>query len=231
VEFVPLTDDLVESLRQLDACRVSNAIETLDRRLRNEGYANGTIRALFPELRASVGHAVTARVRCSTPPPVGHNYHDRTDWWNYLLTVPAPRIAVIEDVDPTPGAGAFVGQVHANILRALGCTACVTNGGVRDLPAVRRVGFQLFAATVSVSHAFVHVVDFGQPVTVGGLHVTSGDILFGDMHGVLTIPTDIVGDLPRIANRMFAQEQRVVDHCQSPDFSLDTLRALLKELE
>jgi 4-hydroxy-4-methyl-2-oxoglutarate aldolase len=225
-----LSMPLVEALRRLDACKVSNAIETFDRRLRNEGFADGSVRALFHGLPPVVGHAVTARIRCSTPPPVGHSYHDRTDWWTYILTIPPPRIVVVEDLDDRAGMGAFIGHVHAQILQTLGCDAYVTNGSVRDLDAVKRIGFQFFARTVSVSHAFVHLVDFGQPVSVGGLEIESGDILYGDGHGLLTIPGDVVGDIPSVAERMLEQEQRVVDLCRSPDFSLEKLRTLVRQL-
>ena len=30
---------------------------------------------------------------------MGHAYHDRTDWWNYILSVPAPRFVVVQDID------------------------------------------------------------------------------------------------------------------------------------
>ena len=222
---------LVDVYRGLDTCKVANAIETFDVRLRNEGFADPTIRAVFDDLPPVIGHAVTARIRTSVPPPVGDSYHDRTDWWNYILTVPAPRIVVVEDADESPGVGAFIGEVHANILAALGCVAYATNGSVRDLPRVRRAGFQCFAPRVAVSHAYAHIVDFGQPVTIGGLHIASEDILYGDRHGLLTIPPEIVEGVPETVKRMSGAEQRVIRLCQSVDFSVDRLRALVKELE
>ena len=136
-----LSPALAEALCQLDSCVISNAIETFDVRLRNEGFTGAAIRCVFPERPPVVGHAVTATIRCSTPPAVGHVYTDRTDWWTDILRTPAPRIVVVQDVDHHPGLGAFVGEVHANILRALGCVAYVTNGAVRDLPAVQALGF------------------------------------------------------------------------------------------
>ncbi|HEY7169973.1 MAG TPA: RraA family protein [Vicinamibacterales bacterium] len=226
-----LTPALIESLRRLDACRVANAIETFERRLRNEGFADGSIRALFPELSPVVGHAVTARIRGSAPPPVGHTYRDRTDWWSYILTVPPPRIVVVQDVDERPGFGAFVGHVHAEVLRALDCVAVVTNGSVRDLPAVRRMGFPLFAGGVSVSHAYIHILDFAEPVQVGGLPIASGEIVYADVHGVLTVPSEIVAELPQVAARMTEDERWVVELCQSADFTLDRLRAAVGEIE
>lgn len=225
-----LTPDLVAALQRLDACRISNAIETFDCRLRNEGFANGSIRAIVQDLPPVVGHAVTATIRCSAPPAVGQRYHDRTDWWSFILTVPPPRIVVVEDVDERPGTGAFVGHVHAQILQALGCTAYVTNGSIRDVQAVRAMSFPMFATAVAVSHAFVHIVEFGHCVSVGGLAINSGDIVYGDAHGVLTIPADVAADIPAVAARMTAQEQQVVALCQSPEFSLERLRAVVGQL-
>lgn len=225
-----LTPELIERYRSLDAPSVSNAIETFEVRLRNEGFADGTLRCWFPEQAPVIGHAVTARIRCSAPPPVGHLYHDRTDWWSYIVSVPAPRIVVVQDVDEKCGLGAFVGDVHAQILHGLGCVAYVTNGSVRDLDDVRSLGFQFFAAGVAVSHAFAHIVDFGGPVEVGGLAVASGDLLFGDGNGLLAIPPPIAGQIPDVIDRIHASEAQVIAFCRSPQFSIDGLRTLVRDL-
>jgi regulator of RNase E activity RraA len=124
-----------------------------------------------------------------------------------------------------------VGEVHANILKALGCVAYATNGSARDIPAVRELGFQVFAPHVSVTHAYRHIVEFGAPVSIGGLRVASGDIVYGDCHGLLTIPDDIVERLPGKAAEMSKTEREVIALCQSPDFSVDRLRTLVRERE
>jgi len=222
----------LNSLRALDGASIANAIETFDIRLRNEGFADASIRCLLPDLPPAVGYAVTARIRCSSPPPVGHHYHDRTDWWTYIASVPPPRFVVVQDIDDKPGLGGFVGDVHANILRALGCEAYATNGSVRDVTTVRdTVRMQMFAAGVAVSHAFAHIVDFGEPVELGGLKVHSGDLLFGDAHGVQSIPPSLVDGLPAVVADMKTQEQAVVQFCRSRDFSIDGLRTLVRSLK
>src|SRR5262245_5419118 len=129
---VPLTTEQLEPLRLLETCAVANAIETFDVRLRNEGFTDATVRCMFPRLKPMVGYAVTATVRSSNPPPDRHDYMDRTDWWNYILSIPAPRVVVIQDVDQNPGTGSLLGEVHSNILMALRCVGAVTNGAVRD---------------------------------------------------------------------------------------------------
>jgi regulator of RNase E activity RraA len=224
----PLTEELVATFQELDTCAVSNAVERFGMRLRNEGFADGSIRCMFEDLPSVIGHAVTARIRCSTPPPVGHSYIDRTDWWSYLASVPPPRVLVVEDIDGRPGLGAFVGGIHANIFRAMGCVAYATNGSVRDLPAVRQLGFQLFAGSVAVSHAFVHLIDFGDPVTIGGLTVGSTEIVFGDRHGLMTLPLDLVNVIPGSVADHSKLEGQVIALCRSSQFSIDSLRTLMR---
>jgi 4-hydroxy-4-methyl-2-oxoglutarate aldolase len=224
-----LTPDLLRVFRELDTCAVSNAIEQFDVRLRNDGFADPSIKCIFPEGGAAIGQAITARIRSSTPPSVGHGYLDRTDWWTYIDSVPTPRFLVVEDVDERPGFGAFVGEIHANVFRALGCVAYATNGSVRDVEAVRKTGFQLFAGGIAVSHAFVHLIDFGTPVTVGGLTVNSGDIVFGDRHGVMTVPAPILREVPAVVARLAERERQVIELCQSPAFSIESLRLLVRQ--
>jgi regulator of RNase E activity RraA len=225
-----LVTEELEAIRRFDTCTIANAIETFDQRLRNEGSTNASIRCMFPDRPTTIGYATTAKVRAASPPPVGHAYHDRTDWWTHILSVPSPRVVVVEDVDTPPGAGALVGEVHVQILLALGCVAYVTNGGVRDLPAVRRTSFQLFANHITVSHAFAHLVSFGEAVDVGGLHVEEGDLLCGDVHGVLSIPEAVMPALPGTIADLQARERRIIELCHSSDFSLEKLSRLVKEL-
>jgi regulator of RNase E activity RraA len=137
---------------------------------------------------------------------------------------------VVQDVDARAGLGAFIGDVHANILRALGCVAYATNGSVRDVEAVGSMGFQLFATSVALSHGFAHIVDFGGPVEIGGLAVASGDLLFGDRHGLQSIPPETLDRLPRMAAEVTAKERAVISLCQSPGFSIDKLRQLVRSL-
>src|SRR6187401_161162 len=106
-----VSPELLESLRRLDTCTVSNAIETFKVRLRNEGFTS-RLHCLFPCRSPVVGYAVTARIRTSNPPVKGRTYVDRTDWWNHVLTIPAPRVVVLQDADEIAGLGAFIGEVH-----------------------------------------------------------------------------------------------------------------------
>ncbi|MGO9088184.1 MAG: RraA family protein [Terriglobales bacterium] len=223
-------EDVIGVLRSIDTCVVSNAIETFDVRLRNAGFADARIRCMFEDFPPLVGYAATARLRAVDPPMSGRVYHDRMDWWKSILEIPQPRIVVLEDLDTPPGVGAFLGDMHAAILRALGCVGYVTNGAVRELPRVRELGFQVFAGNVAVSHAYAHLFDLRRAVNVGGLEVKPGDLLHGDRHGILTIPNEIAAEIPTVAAELQRVEQRVIDFCQSKEFSVDRLRQMMKDM-
>ena len=226
-----LAPEQLEALRRLGTCTVSNAIEAFDVRLRNTGFADASVRCMFEDFPPIVGYAATARVRTSVPPMRGHNYFDRMDWWNAILQVPAPRIVVVEDVEKHPGFGSFVGEVHANILSALGCVGLITNGAVRDLPQVRTTGFQFFAGNVAVSHAYAHVFQYSIPVEIGGLKIEPGDLLHGDRHGILKVPLEIAAEIPAVARQIQEKEERLIAICRSADFSLGKLRELFLSTE
>lgn len=227
----PFTAALLKDLSTLSTCVVASAIETFSERLRNVGFTNASIHSMFPEMPPVAGYAATARIRASDPPMEGRRYYDHTEWWNELLTVPAPRIVVIEDLDDPAGLGAFIGEVHARILQRLECVAVVTNGGVRDLPAVRKMGFPMFAGNAVVSHAYAHIFDFGGPVRVGGLEVRRGDLIHADLHGVQTIPASIATKVPAAARDILQKRKLLMDFCESPHFSLEALRRKVKEIE
>jgi 4-hydroxy-4-methyl-2-oxoglutarate aldolase len=221
----PLTPGQLESLRRLDACTLANAIETFHKRLRNEGFVDHTVRCLFPQFEPMAGYAATIKIRGSAPPTVDGNYADRTDWWDYIVSLPTPRVVVVQDAATRPGLGSLVGAVHMNILQALHCSGVVTNGSVRDIPAAERAGFHYFAGNASVSHAYVHIVEIGKPVEIGGLQIQSGDLLHGDLHGVQSVPLDIAALIPPVAAQIMARERELIALCRSPEFSIEKLRA------
>jgi 4-hydroxy-4-methyl-2-oxoglutarate aldolase len=218
----------LEELRRIDTCIVASAIELFGVRLPNTGFTRSGIRCMFPERPPMAGYAATARIRSAQPPMQGRSYYTRSDWWNHILTIPEPRVVVIEDVDQPPGLGAFVGEVNAQILLALGCTALITNGAVRDLREVQPTGFQMFAGNVSPSHAYAHVFDFGGEVELDGLKIIPGALLHGDRHGVINVPMEIASRLPDAAHDIIRRRQHLIGLCRSERFSMDELKRAIE---
>jgi 4-hydroxy-4-methyl-2-oxoglutarate aldolase len=224
-----LDPEVLAAIRWFDTCTIANAIEKFRVRLRNEGFTRPGLHCLTPDSPPLLGFAQTFQIRSSDPPMVGNAYFDRIDWWPEIARLPLPRIAVYEDLESgEDGSGSVAGEVHAAILRAFGCEGIITNGAVRDIPALRRMRFTVFARTVAVSHAYNHIVEFGRPVDVFGLHVRPGELLYADVHGAVSIPLEVAPDLPRVAAEIRARERRVIDLCQSSGFTPKALINLIQ---
>ena len=220
--------EVIDFLRKTDTCSVSNAIETFDLRMRNEGFIQGGVNCMFPALPPVAGYAITGRIRTTAPPIAGLCYYQNIEWWEYVASVPGPKIIVLADMDRAPGVGAFFGEIHAQISKALGCVAYVTNGAVRDLTALEAARFQCFAGNISVSHAYAHIVEMGQPVEIGSLKITPGDLLHADRHGVQTIPKERASQLQEAVAGITSRERELIRLCLRPTFSVETLVAELK---
>jgi 4-hydroxy-4-methyl-2-oxoglutarate aldolase len=224
IETAPLTWEELRELQLVPTPSIANAIETFNVRPRSEGVSDGSVRPQFPELGPIVGYAATATIRSNDPPPAGHS----VTRWNaiqHVLNIPAPRILVVEDLDPEDRRlGALWGEVQSNTFKRLGCLGTITNGGVRDLDEVRALGFQLFSSHVVPSHAYVHYVEVDCEVKVGGMTVRPGDLLHGDQHGCVSIPHEIARDLLRAVRDLEADERKRIGRLYAPDFTPEELR-------
>ncbi len=220
---MPLQPEVVERLGRHSTPTICNAIEEFKVRPRHQGFMGPQVRCVYADHPPMVGYAVTARILAGQA-PARHRGPSRTEFWDYILTVPAPRVVVMQDLDPTP-IGSYWGEVQANIHRALGCIGTVTNGGVRDVDEVATLGFHVFASCPLASHAYVHLVDFGGPVEVGGLEVHSGDLLHGDKHGVTTVPEAIADRIDEAVEAVAERERRIIEACRAEPFDLARLKA------
>ena len=224
----PLPRSILDALRRFDTCTIANAIEQFRVRLRNEGFTGPGLHCVTGDSPRILGYAATCRIRSANPPMTGNAYVDRTDWWETIGHLPAPRIAVIQDVDSEGSRGSVIGEVHAAIFKAFQCEGAITNGAVRDIPGARRLAFPMFASAVSVSHSYMHIVDFGAPVEIFGLKIRSGDLLFADVHGVVSIPLEIAARIPEAASDIRKRDEAIIQLCQSPEFSLAKLLEAVK---
>ena len=131
---------------------------------------------------------------------------------------------VIQDIDENRGYGAFWGEVNSTIHKGFGCVGLITDGGVRDLPDVAE-GFQMLAAQVIPSHAYVHVVDFSRPINVAGMRVRDGDLIHADQHGAVVIPHEVADKVRGAADQVIRRERVIIEAASQPGFNIEKLRA------
>jgi 4-hydroxy-4-methyl-2-oxoglutarate aldolase len=218
-----LQAEQLEELRRFPTPTVSNAIELFDVRPRQTGFLSHAIRSLTPEIGPVIGFAVTSRTYASSP----SKSPDLTaDYLRYVAMVNGPKLAVGQDLDDPPGLGAQFGEVNASIHRRLGCVGHITSGCPRDLDEVRALGFALFGLNPCVSHGYVHLVDFGESVSIRGVIIEPGDLLHADQHGVCIIPLEIASELAEACREVERRERPLLESCRAEPFELESYLSL-----
>ncbi|MEM8769842.1 MAG: RraA family protein [Pseudomonadota bacterium] len=222
-----LTEELRAALMKLDTPTVCNALEIVAPKRRGYGYTVQPLVCTRPEQPPMVGVARTAAIRAQHPSDLqGEDARAMQDGYYAYVDEggPKPAIMVIQDLDGDQrGYGSWWGEVNSNIHKGFGCLGLVTDGSVRDIPDIAE-DFQMLADRVGPSHAYVHPVAYGQPVTVAGMRVVSGDLIHADQHGAVVIPWDAAGDVPAAAEDIARREAVIIGASQEPGFDMARLR-------
>lgn len=224
------TKEELDAIRRYTVPTLANAIETFEVIPSNQGYCDETLFCHFSDMPMLLGYAVTARVSTDLPPSENRSGIDEHAYWRWLGSLPGPKVAVVQDIDAPP-KGAMWGEWNANVHKALGCVGMVTEGAARDLDAVAKLNFHFFSTTVLPSHGYGLFIDYGGPVRVAGLEISTGDLLAGDQHGVILIPPEIpLQDLALVADKIDRLEGEIFRFCQSDDFDVEELVDLDKSV-
>jgi 4-hydroxy-4-methyl-2-oxoglutarate aldolase len=222
----PMSSEILDLLRTVDTSRISNAIETLNVRMRNEGYIQTSLSCLMPSLAPVAGYAVTGRIRTGAPPISNLCYYQRTDWWEYMAQFPSHKIMVLADVDPSPGAAAFVGEIHAGSAGLWVAWATSQTGRFAMCPLSSATGSSVsppaFALLTPTATSWI-----GRAGRNRMSENHSGDVLQGDRHGVQSIPRGIDARLADAVQTIRTHEADLIELCRSADFSVEKLTTML----
>lgn len=216
----------LERLQQWDTPTICNGLEIVAPERRAIGFTVEPMVAADRKLPPIVGVARVGTLRAKEPPRGA--VASRLDWYDYVAKAEElPTIVVLQDLDDRPGYGAFWGEVHSRVHKALGALGCVTNGSFRDCDALAP-GFQIIGGRIGPSHAYVHVVDFGRPVNVFGMQAAHGDVIHADFHGAVVIPAEAVKKLPEAIALVARREKLIMDTCAAADFTPEKLKEAVR---
>lgn len=224
------TKEIFDHLRKFDTPTICNALEIALGARFTTGFTRQRMIASFPKLPPIVGYARTVQIRSSVPFDAAGRKERLLGYYDYLAKGDGPTISVVQDIDSQPGLGAFWGEVNTNVHWGLGCVGAVTNGSMRDLDMMCPQ-FQCIAGTLSPSHAFVQVVDFGKQVDVFGMAVNSNDIVHADYHGAVVIPAAALEKVPAAIDLMARKEKVILDAARAPGFNAQKMREAMAASE
>lgn len=201
---VELTDELRQQLGS-----VSTA--TLASQLQRRGMQNCFLAGLRPlnENQRIVGYAHTLRYvpfRPDLAEVIGFNAQRVA-----VESVQPDEVLVIE-ARGEPDAGT-IGDIFAMRAKKLGAVGVITDGALRDTPAIKELGMAVYhqsshAATLGRLHS---PLDHQIPIACAGVTVLPGDIIVGDAEGAIVVPASMVIEVAADAVKMESREEFAIE--------------------
>lgn len=206
---------MLEAYRHVEASSVSDAEEQL---LHKKHYMSHRMQAIFPTKFAGTAITVLLKKEENTDPTALSGMLTAIDSGG-LGTV---YVMKVEDGEDIAGMGGLMGTA----MFARGFSGAVIDGGVRDVPQLRKIGFPVYATGVvpstSVGHYRFGGVDV--PIEVAGTEVKGGDVIVADQDGVVVVPR-------AAAARILIQAEKldITEHSMYP--SIERLHSIVEAVK
>ena len=128
----------------------------------------------------------------------------------------AGEVAVLGCNGPTERIAPW-GELLSTAARARGAAGCVTDGLVRDVRHIRKMGFPVFHGGIGPldSKGRAKMVEMDTPIECGGVRVRTGDLIFGDVDGVVVLPQEIAEEAIARAQKKVTGENHTRDELQA----------------
>lgn len=129
-------------------------------------------------------------------------------WTGFLSRAPRDSVIVCQPNDDTIS---HMGELSAEVLQYRGIRGYVVDGGARDTDFICRIGFPTFCKyTVPIDVVGVWTpTAMGEPITIGGVQIQTGDYVIADRDGVVRIPGELAEDAIAAAEKVMTTENLV----------------------
>ncbi len=193
---------ILNEYSRLYTCAVSDAIDELGF---EPGFIDAGIRPMWAGARM-VGYAGTMKMELSNE-PLDRNVI--AQMVKFIKQTPKYPIMCVDMSGEMIAAG--LGQSTSRILQGLGFRGGLVDGPVRDLAQVISLKFPIFAKGIvcsSIRGRMVINMDYVmKPITCGGRLITPGDLVFGDINGVVVIKAANIVDVLEKAKEMISTDK------------------------
>lgn len=134
----------------------------------------------------------------------------------------APEDAVVM-YDTNDDVFSHIGELSVVALKQQGCRGAVVEGGARDVSQMLEYDFPVFTTHETPADAVPRweLIEWGTRAVVGGVEVNPGDIVLGDVDGVVVIPSAIAEDVLTEAAEIMETENAVRDAVRAGTSPID----------
>lgn len=222
---MPASTDM-ETLAHSSLSLVESAIARLGRRPRGEGVALPGLTTHWGGAQNVVGYAIPVTLSTEDGYPFGKR--ENLDWWHYVEAQKGPKVIVAQVLTKEQGTGAACGAVSAHVLKSLGCAGFLTDGFIRDQDLIARSGLLVAARGTTLRHGSPHVVRFGDPVSIYGMSVSSGDVVVAGKEGALAFPAEWLTEIPHRLKEVSARVDPFLHFCREKRTAQELAAAMAK---
>ena len=197
------SDNLPRRFARIYTAAITDVMDTMGLLRQTLPHA---IQPLTPDMRLA-GYAFTARGRAHRGTPRERDATLRR-FLAMVSAVPSDSVLVLASNDT---AAAHFGELSMEALRRRKVRGAVIDGATRDAASIARVGFPTFVRyrTPQDSVPRWRVSDWGQPLTIGGVRVSLGDVVVGDLDGVVVVPRRVAAEVLKRCEALVGTENRV----------------------
>ena len=143
---------------------------------------------------------------------------------------PGDVLVVTTGSDSTDG---MFGDLLATSLMAHGVLGLIIDAGVRDVSELTAMDFPVWSRAISAQGTVKATAgSVNIPVVCAGAEVRPGDVVVGDMDGVVVVPRENAAEVAKASQARVAKEEKNRHSLRSGELGLDMygLRNKLKEL-
>ena len=184
---------MIDAYRHVEAASVSDAMEQL---LHEKRYMSHRMQSIFPGKFA--GTALTVLL-------VKQENHDADALAGMLKAIDtggagSVYVMKVEDGSDIAGMGGLMGTA----MFSRGFSGAVIDGGVRDLPQLKKIGFPVYALGPVPSTSVGHYRFAGMniPIDCDGVKVSPKDIIVADQDGVVVVPHEHAAEVLVLAQKL-----------------------------
>lgn len=139
--------------------------------------------------------------------------------------------AAVETIEPgdvlvvattEPADNGMFGELLAVSVASRGCVGVVTNGGVRDVADLRRMGFPVWARRVHAAGTTkTGAGSVNLPIVCAGVEVRPGDVVVADDDGVAVVGRERAGEVLEMARGRLLREDETRQRLASGELGVD----------
>ena len=215
---------IVRRIRRADRDTIralgEQGVATVHEAQRRSGLMRSYMRPIFASARIA-GSAITV----SCQPGDNLMIHASME-----LCEPGDVLVVATTSESTDG---MFGELMAVSAQARGVAGLIIDAGVRDVGELTALNFPVWSKAISAQGTVKSTAgSVNVPVVCAGTIVRPGDVIVGDMDGVVVVPRSAAAEIARLGSERLAKEEKTRERLRTGELGIDIhgLRSKLAEL-